>query len=275
MTVVLALVAAGFYGLSDFIGGAASRRTSVWPVGLLACLGALAGSVVLALVRGGDPDGADFAWAALGGVSTGAGTAFLYRGLASGRMGVVAPVSAVGSALVPLAAAVATGERPNAFGWAGILLALPGIWWVSREEPGADSDGGGLVDGVIAGLGFGGMFAALGQLGDDAGYWPLALTQVAATVALCGIAFALGGSPRPRSRIDLAGLGAGVLAALAMLFFLLATEHGLLSIAAVITALYPAFTVLLAVLVLREQVHRIQGVGLAICAASVVLVSLA
>lgn len=277
MTVTLALVAAAFYGLSDFVGGVASRRTSVWPVGLLACVGALVGSVVIALFRGGDPTGTDFAWAALAGVSTGAGTAFLYRGLAAGRMGVVAPVSAVGSALVPLAVAVGTGERPSLFGWLGILLALPGIWWVSRDEPGADPGAatGGLLDGALAGLGFGGMFATLGQLSDDAGYWPLTLTQVTAAVGLCAIAFALGGNPLPRSRIDLAGLGAGVLAALAVLFFLLATDHGLLSIAAVITALYPAFTVLLAIGFLDERVHRIQALGLAVCAASVVLVSLA
>lgn len=277
MTVLLALVAAFLYGLSDFVGGVASRRTSVWPVGLLACVGALGGSAVIALFDPGDPTGTDFAWGAVAGFSTGAGTAFLYRGLAGGRMGVVAPVSAVGSVLVPLAAAVATGERPALIGWLGIALALPGIWWVSREEPDPhdDSPSGGLLDGVLAGLGFGGMFAALGQLSGDAGYWPLVGTQVCAAICLIGIALVLGGDPVPRRRADLTGLAAGVLAVLAVLFFLLATDHGLLSIAAVITALYPAFTVLLAVLVLREHVHRVQAAGLAVCAASVVLVSLA
>jgi len=274
VTVLLALVAAFLYGLSDFLGGVASRRTSVWPVGLLACVGALAGSVVIALFRTGDPGLGDFAWSALAGLATGAGTAFLYRGLATGRMGVVAPVSALGSVLVPLAAGIAAGERPTALGWSGIALALPGIWWVSREQPEASGASGGLVDGILAGLGFGTMFAALGQVPDSAGYWPLAGTQVCAAISLCLIALALGGNPVPRRRADLAGLVPGVLAVLAVLFFLLATSQGLLSIAAVITSLYPAFTVVLAIAVLREHVHRAQAVGLAVCAASVVLVSL-
>jgi drug/metabolite transporter (DMT)-like permease len=274
VTVLLSLVAAACYGLSDFVGGAASRRTSVWAVGLLACAGALVGSVLVALFDPGHPQVSDFAWAALGGLATGAGTAFLYRGLAAGRMGVVAPVSGVGSAVVPLVVAVATGERPSALGWIGILLALPGIWWVSREaEPGAGS--GGLVDGALAGLGFGTMFAALGQMGTDAGYWPLVGTQLSAAVGLCLIARLLGGDPVPRRRIDLAGFGAGLLAVLAVLFFLLATHRGLLSVAAVITALYPAFTVVLAIALLRERIHRTQALGLAVCAVSVVLVSLA
>lgn len=276
MTVLLALVAAFFYGLSDFLGGVASRRTSVWPVGLLACVGALAGSVVIAAFNGGDPTGADVAWALLAGVGSGTGTAFLYRGLAAGRMGVVAPVSAVGAVLVPLVVGVATGERPEVVGWLGILLALPGIWFVSREDDAAPAAAStGLVDGILAGLGFGLLFAALGQVPDEAGYWPLVGTQAVSILALAVAAVALGGNPLPRRRADLWGLLAGVLASLAVLFFLLATSHGLLSIAAVITSLYPAFTVLFAITMLREHVHRAQAVGLVLCAAAVTLVSLA
>ncbi len=276
MTVALALVAAFLYGLSDFVGGVASRRTSVWPVGLLACVGALAGSVVVAAFNAGDATGSDVAWALLAGVGSGIGTAFLYRGLAAGRMGVVAPVSAVGAVLVPLVVGVGTGDRPAAVGWLGIVLALPGIWFVSREERGADApSSAGLLDGVLAGLGFGLLFAALGQVPDSAGLWPLVGTQSVSVLALVATALVLGGDPRPRRRADLWGLAAGVLASLAVLFFLLATRHGLLSIAAVITSLYPAFTVVFAVALLRERVHRTQAVGLALCAAAVVCVSVA
>jgi drug/metabolite transporter (DMT)-like permease len=276
MTVLLALVAAFFYGLSDFLGGVFSRRTSVWPVGLLACVGALAGSVVIAVSSTGDPSGSDLAWGLLAGIGAGSGTAFLYRGLATGRMGVVAPVSAVGAVLVPLVAGVASGERPAVVGWLGIALALPGIWFVSREGSGAPAGRStGLLDGVLAGLGFGLLFAALGQVPGEAGYWPLVGTQVVSVLSLAVFAVALGGDPVPRSRGDLGGLVAGALSSLAVLFFLLATRHGLLSIAAVLTSLYPAFTVLLAVLVLRERVHRTQAVGLAFCTTAVVLISLA
>ena len=275
MTVALALVAAFFYGLSDFLGGVFSRRTSVWPVGLLACVGATVGSIVIAAFTSGDPGTADFVWGLLAGIGSGSGTAFLYRGLAAGRMGVVAPVSAVGAVLVPLVAGVATGERPAAVGWLGILLALPGIWLVSREDDAAPGGSSGLVDGILAGLGFGLLFAALGQVPDEAGYWPLVGTQVVSVISLAVVALVVGGNPVPRSRVDLGGLLAGALASLAVLFFLLATSHGLLSIAAVITSLYPAFTVIFAITLLREHVHRAQSIGLAFCAASVVLVSLA
>ena len=106
------------------------------------------------------------------------GGAFLYRGLAAGRMGVVAPVSAVGAAILPVAVGVTTGERPELLVWLGIAAAVPGIWLVSREPGGDGSLAAGLVDGVLAALGFGLLFAAIGQVPDGAGYWPLALAQV-------------------------------------------------------------------------------------------------
>jgi drug/metabolite transporter (DMT)-like permease len=280
MTVLLALTSAILYGVSDFVGGLGSRRLSVWPVGLLACVGGFLGAVVVALWEPGDPSGSHLAWGLLAGVGSGSGTAFLYRGLSSGRMGVVAPVSAVGAVLVPLLVGILTGERPDALAWAGILIALPGIWLVSREEGTVDGSassrgGTGLVDGVLAGVGFGVLFAALGQVPDTAGYWPLAVNQGMSVVALAVVALLVGGDPLPRRRAEAIGLVPGVLATLAVLFFSLATHHGLLSLAAVITSLYPAFTVLLAIVVLREHVHRAQAVGLGLCAVTVVCVSLA
>lgn len=277
MSILLALGAAIAYGLSDFIGGVASRRTSVWPVALTACLGASLGTVVLAVLVPGDPSGADFAWGLLGGLGSGTGTAFLYRGFARGRMGVVAPVSAVGAALLPAVLAVTTGERPAAIAWVGMLVALPGIWLVSREPASADaaaSTAEGLLDGVLAGVGFGLLFAALGQVPEESGFWPVMGTQLVSLVAVAASAVALGGNPLPRRRADWSGLTAGFLATLAVVGFMLARQQGLLSVAAVLTSLYPAATVLLASVVLQERLHRAQSVGLALCAGSVVCVAL-
>jgi drug/metabolite transporter (DMT)-like permease len=281
MVVVLALGAALMYGVSDFIGGLASRRTSIWPVGLLACVGALAGSVVIALFRPGDPTAHDFLWGLLAGVGSGSGTAFLYRGLSAGRMGVVAPVSAVGAVVVPLLVGLLAGERPAGVAWLGIAVALPGIWLVSREEGAVDGattgrgrESVGLLDGILAGVGFGLLFAALGQVPETAGYWPLVANQASSVVSMGLVAVLLGGNPIPRRRAEAWGLLPGVLATLAVLLFLLARHHGLLSLAAVITSLYPAFTVLLAITVLRERIHRAQAAGLVLCALTVTLVSL-
>lgn len=276
MSVLLALGAAFAYGLSDFIGGVASRRTSAWPVAFLASVGALVGALALALARSGSPTTADLLWGALAGVGGGFGGAFLYRGLSIGKMGVVAPISGVGAAIVPVFVGVATGERPGLLVWLGLVLALPGIWLVARE-PSLDADqpasAEGVVDGILAGLGFGVIFAAMGQVPDTAGYWPLAIAQTASLVAIAVTAAVMGGSIRPRAATDWWGFGGGILATAAVLLFLLATQQGLLTVASVLTSLYPAFTVLLASLALKEHMHRAQGLGLGLCAVAVICVA--
>ncbi len=275
MSIVLSLFAALSYGLSDFNGGLFSRRGGAWAVSLVAQLGGTALVLVVALVDGGSPSAADLAWAVLAGVANGFGTAFLYRGLSSGRMGVVAPVSGVGAVVVPVVVGLVAGERPGALVWVGVVLALPAIWLVSREP--ADGPtlaaGSGLADGVLAGLGFGTLFAALAQIDEEAGFFPLALNQLVAGAAIIVVALLLRESWVPRNRYALGGLVSGALGALATGLFQVATQHGYLAVAAVITSLYPAFTVLLAATVLREHVHRTQAWGLALCAGSVVLVA--
>ena len=275
MSVLLSLLAAASYGLSDFNGGLFSRRGGVWAVSLVGQLAGFAVVLTVALVDGGSPTGADLAWAVLAGVANGLGTAFLYRGLSSGRMGVVAPVSGVGAVLVPVVVGVVGGERPGSLVWIGVLLALPAIWLVSREpaQGPATGTGSGLTDGVLAGLGFGTLFAALGQIPEEAGFLPLAVNQLVAAAAIIGVALALRADWVPRNRYALGGAISGVLGALATGLFQVATHHGYLTVAAVITSLYPAFTVLLAATVLREHVHRTQGYGMALCAAAVVLVA--
>ncbi|WP_151526211.1 DMT family transporter [Serinicoccus kebangsaanensis] len=274
MGLLLALGAAVAYGLSDFVGGVASRRSSPWPVAVMCAVGGLLGAIAIAVLTSGDPTAPDLAWGALAGVGSGLGGAFLYRGLATGRMGVVAPISAVGAAVLPVAVALVSGERPGVLVWCGIVAALPGIWLVSREPGHGRRLAGGILDGALAGLGFGLLFAAIGQVPDGAGYWPLAVTQAFALVSVILAASLLRGSWRPRTRVEVGGgLLAGVLATLAALGFLLSTQAGLMTVAAVLTSLYPAVTVLLAAAVLRERIGTGQGVGLAFCALCVGLVA--
>jgi drug/metabolite transporter (DMT)-like permease len=277
VTVLLSLLAALAYGLSDFNGGIFSKRGGPWAVSLVAQLAATVLVLGVALVDGGDPTRTDVLWALLAGVGNGFGTAFLYRGLSSGRMGVVAPVSGVGAVVVPVAVGVVTGERPGALVWTGVVLALPAIWLVSREPvtavDGTSPRGSGIADGILAGLGFGALFAALAQIPEEAGFLPLALNMLVGGVVVIAVAITLRQDWVPRSRWALGGAASGVLAALATGLFVIASHHGYLSVAAVVTSLYPAFTVLLAALVLRERVHAAQGIGLALCAASVALVA--
>jgi drug/metabolite transporter (DMT)-like permease len=275
MSVLLSLFAAASYGLGDFNGGIFSRRGGAWAVSLVAQLAGTALVLLLVAFDGGSPTGADLAWAAVAGVGNGFGTAFLYRGLSSGRMGVVAPVSGVGAVLVPVVVGVLTGERPGAPVWVGVLIALPAIWLVSREPVAGPTvgTGSGVLDGVLAGLGFGALFAALAQIPAEAGFLPLALNQLVAGGAIIVVALALRQDWVPRNRYALGGAISGGLGALATGLFQVATHHGYLTVAAVITSLYPAFTVLLAATLLREHVHRTQAIGLALCAGAVVLVA--
>lgn len=276
--ILLALTSALAYGLSDFVGGLVSRRTSAWAVAVVGAGTATVCTAVAALVVPGSPSAGDLAWGALAGVGSGAGAGFLYRGFASGRMGVVAPVSAVGSAVLPVLVGVGSGERPSAFVWVGIVAALPAIWLVSREPAPPAATGSvtraeGLVDGLLAGLGFGFLFAALGQVPDSAGLWPLVLTQAVSVPAVVLLAVAVGGAWLPRDRAVLPALWCGVLATIATIGFLLAAQRGYLVVAGVLTSLYPASTVVLAAVILHERIHRAQGVGLGLCAVAVALVA--
>jgi uncharacterized membrane protein len=272
MSIVLALFAAVSYGLADFVGGVLSKRASPWAVALMAQVGGAVLVFALTLVVPGELTRADVLWSVLAGLGNGFGTAFLYRGLSSGRMGVVAPVSGVGAALVPVVVGVLAGERPAVLVWLGILLALPGIWLVSRE-PTSGGLGPGLADGILAGLGFGTLFAALAQIPESAGFLPLALNQVVAGVAIIAVALTLRVPWVPREPRALAGVVSGALGALATGAFLVATHGGYLTVTAVIASLYPAFTIMLAATVLRERVHRAQAMGLGLCAVAVALVA--
>ncbi len=286
MAIILALVSAGAYGLSDFVGGLVSRRTAAWPVAVVGQRSAATCTILVALLVSGSPTPGDFAWSMLAGLASGVGTGFLYRGFAAGRMSVVAPVSAVGAAVVPVLVGSLGGERLTLIVWLGILVALPGIWFVSSTAEELPEDGDpfrpkrareslaeGVMDGVLAGLGFGVLFAALGQIPESAGLWPLAAAQVISIPSVILLAVGLRASWLPRGRTVWWALLAGPLGATATGAFLLSTQSGFLTVAGVLASLYPATTVLLAALVLHEKIHRAQGIGLGLCGLAIVLVA--
>ncbi len=282
ITVLLALGSAAAYGASDFVGGYVSRRTSAWGVAFVVQLTSAVAVLVAALVLHQAPRQSDLLWGLFGGVGSGVGISFLFRGFAAGRMSVVAPLSAVGAAVIPVAVGLATGERPGLLVLAGVVAALPGIWLVSVGEsaPGEGSDeaprsaaDSGVLDGVLAGLGFAGTFIGLGQLGDDPGLWPLVGSQLMSAVTVVVLATALGARIFPVAREAFKAWPGGPLGSLALVLYRAATGAGLLTVAVVLTSLYPAMTILLAVLLLHERITRLQGVGLALCAVCVALVA--
>jgi len=272
----LALVSALAYGAADFIGGVGSRRHSSWQIALVGQAAGGLAMLVAGLLLPGTPSVADFAWALLAGTGSAVGSIALYRGLARGRMGLVAPISGIGAAVIPLLVGVALGERPGWLVWVGMLAALPGIWLVSRgsaSDPSTDARAG-LVDGIVAGAGFGVLFIALAQISDDAGLLPLAANQFVGALATMAAAAALGQAWRPTPDVLGWGSASGVLGATGTLSFMVAAGGTGLAIASVLTSLYPAITVLLAAAILRERVSLGQRAGIAICTLAVAAMAL-
>jgi drug/metabolite transporter (DMT)-like permease len=273
VAIALALLSALAYGISDFMGGIFAKRSSPWQVAVVGQTSSGVISFLAAVIVSGSPTGTDLMFGTLAGLGGGFGVAFLYRGLATARMGVVAPISAIGTALIPVVVGLVTGDRPSTMALLGVVCAFPAIALISRVVDDNPAHRGGVVDGVLAGVGFGLLFTFLGQVGDDAGLYPLALSQVTSVLGVVLTATVLGHAWVPRGRRVWGALVMGPLGATAQGAFLYATHHGLLSIVSVISSLYPASTVLLASILLREKIHGWQGVGLVFAAAAVALVA--
>ncbi len=273
MAIVFSLISALAYGISDFLGGIFAKRASPWQVAVVGQTSSGFFSLIAAYLIAGSPTGRDLAFGALAGLGGGFGVVFLYRGLATARMGVVAPLSAIGTALLPVAVGLSTGDRPSSLAVFGILCAFPAILLISRVVDENPSHRGGVVDGILAGLGFGALFAFLGQVGDDAGLYPLVMSQATSVLAVIVMAIVLKQGWVPRDPGSWKAVMMGPLGATAQGSFLYATHHGLLSVVSVISSLYPASTVLLAAVLLREKIHGWQGVGLVFAVAAVALVA--
>jgi drug/metabolite transporter (DMT)-like permease len=281
VAVLLALIAAIAYGVSDFLAGLMSRRASVFMVTLVA--EAISTIVVCAALpfSGGVVDGASLLWGAVAGLGTVGGSLFLYRGLARGSMSIVGPVSAVVTAAGSATVGVALGERPGPVTVAGIVLACIAVALVSMSAPSErvsrDEAWRALINATAAGIGFAVLFVGLNRAGGRAGLWPVAAATLMATLlALIAVVIAVLrshvqlGSVR---RIASGGVAVGVLGGGATVAYFVATHRGLLTVTAVITSLYPATTVLLALAVLRERMRRVQTLGAGLAAVAVALLS--
>ncbi len=275
MAIVLSLVSALAYGVADFLGGIFAKRATPWQIAVVGQSSSAVCALTAVAVFGGQPSGADLGYGAIAGLGGGFGVAFLYRGLSTARMSVVAPISAIGAALLPVGVGLATGERPAAIAVLGIALAFPAIALISRVPDADTAHRGGVVDGALAGLGFGVLFVFLGQVNDGAGLAALATSQVTSVLAVIATATVLRAAWVPRDAVAWRAVVMGPLGFTAQGAFLFASQQGLLSVVSVISSLYPATTVLLAAVLLRERILRWQGVGLLLAALAVTFVALA
>lgn len=276
LAVALGLASSLCWGISDFVGGLKSRSLELLSVLLLSQLTGVVLVALLVVLRGRPPPPAgDLALGALSGVSGVLGLAAFYRGLATGAMAVVAPIAASG-AVIPVAAGLLEGERPSATQAAGVALAIAGVATVSREtgeagRPARLAAGVGLA--LAAAVGIGGFFVALDHASGRDLPWAL-LAARAASVGGLGLAVI---ALRPRlavARADAVALAlVGALDVTANGLFAAAANEGLVSLAAVLSSLYPVVTIVLARLVLAERVRRSQGGGIAAVLVGVALIS--
>jgi drug/metabolite transporter (DMT)-like permease len=283
MGIVLGLAAALLYGSSDFAGGVAARRFGSLRVTVIgAAVATVLAWAVLFASNGPGPSVHAVAWGLASGLAGGAGTLVLYRGLARGQMSVVGPVSAVGAAVVPVAAGIALGERPGPLVVAGVMVALPAIVLVAASGPAGGWAsgsvrgllGGGLPEGVAAGLAFGILFIGLAQAGRDDGLWPVASEQSGALLVTLAAVVRTRPSLRVPVRAAVLPVLAGASGMAATVAYFYATHFSLLAIAAVLVSLYPGVTVLLARVLLHERLRPAQRVGLSLCALAVAAIAL-
>ncbi len=286
MTSAEQLVPVGFslaavlcWGTSDFTGGYASKRSDAFLVTLLSHAGGFTLMLTVALLAHAPyPSPASRNWALLAGALGGTALAIFYRALASGNMGITAPVSAVLGAAIPAAFATITQGLPGAFSIAGFLLAGVGIWLISRPD-GSANNYSGISMAAIAGIGFAGFFICIDRAGDSSALWSAVNSRIASLVIVAVIVLFrwvwLRESP---SRLQPAGavlaVFAGCLDVTGTALFIRAEQTGRLDTAVVLSSLYPVITVVLARLVLHERFTRWKTIGIFAALLAVPLIAL-
>ncbi len=273
--VLLGLGSAVTWGAGDFSGGLAARRSPLLGVLLIAQLtGATLFALLALLTQEGAPPAASLGWALAAGALGAGGLAALYRGLAVGRMAVVAPVSAVLSAAIPVAWGSLAEGVPAATRLSGFALALLGIWLVAGGG-GAEAKPrrAGLGLALLAGACFGGFLVFMNLGGRGGTYWPLTAARAAAFLLLLLAGVARRGPWRPAAGALPLVLLTGALDAGGNALFVLASQAGRLDVAAVLASMYPASTVLLAAALLREPIGRAQAVGIAVALVAIALIT--
>ena len=280
MAVFLGVAVAVAYGAADFFGGVASKRATSWSVTLVAQYVGVGGVLILVLADpGSSPIGEDLLLGAAASTIGVVGVGLLYLGLARGPMGTVAPITAVGAALVPFAWGLIQGERPAIAGLVGAAVALIAVVLIASTPRGSSSDEPAgiarstLAISIAAGVAFGLVFILLSHTDEESGFWPLLSGRVASTTVLVIVLVLLRQPLLPRRAGPVVVAMAGILDVGANALFLLATREGLLTLVSVLSSLYPASTVVLARVVLHERLLRHQLAGLALALVGVALIA--
>jgi len=269
----LSLAATCAWGLSDFLGGFASRRANAF---LLTTITHISGTVLMLLLafvfHSSVPERSSLLWAMAAGVLAGGALAIFYRALAAGNMGLTAPIAAVLGAGIPTIVDMILEGKPGPLRITGFLLAGIGIWLISRSE-GPQRRPHGLGMAILAGIGFASYFLCVREAGDGSVFWIAAISRATSFVTTAMMVVAT----RQYQPMDLKGVIWGVVTGFldvsGSAFFIRASQAGRLDTAVVVSSLYPAITVLLARLVLKEHFSPWKLAGMLAALAAVPMIA--
>ena len=275
LAVIFGMASAITWGAADFCGGVATKRSEIISVLFVSQLvGATLLVIPLWIWQEPFPGFRDILWGVAGGACGVVGITAFYLGLAKGRMGVVAPVAAVVTAGLPVLAGAILEGLPPAIKYFGFALGLVSIWLVSRNNSGNQARLKELGLPIVAGVAFGAFFIFLDQAADTAILWPLIAARTTSLSLILAVSLVLRRKLLPaRDRLPLIAL-AGILDTGGNLFYMLAARAGRLDIAAVLSALYPAATVMLARIILKELINRWQLIGIIAALGAVALIAI-
>ncbi|WP_406660605.1 DMT family transporter [Methanolobus sp. ZRKC3] len=272
--VIFGLISAAFWGAGDFSGGVATKKHEVLSVATIAqIIGLLILSLVALTLGENTPSIENIMWGAAAGISGGIGILALYHALSIEKMGVVAPVTAVSSALVPVVFGMMSEGIPASIQILGFFFALIGVWLISREDSDSAIHLSRLKLPLIAGFGFGFFMILIDQLNGTGILWPLVGARVASISMFLLAGVYKGGMQMPEMKHLPLIILAGICDSGGNVFYTLAAQAGRIDIAAVLSSLYPAATVLLAWIFLRERLTYRQWIGIISAMLAVVLIS--
>jgi drug/metabolite transporter (DMT)-like permease len=256
------LLSAASFGTADFSGGAATRKGSVFVVVLISqCVGITVLAVVALLLGEPIPSSRTMGLGSAAGIAGAVGLLSLYSGLAGGRMGVVAPLVAITTGILPLGVSLMLEGAPGTLQIAGFGLALAAVMLITRAGTARSIEKSELGLSLLAGLGFGLFFTFIDQAGKEAIFWPLVSARATSVTLLIAAVALLRRRRRPANGALWIIALAGLFDAAGNAFFAMAARAGRLDIATMLTSLYPAVTVMLAWLIFKEKIGAQQRVG--------------
>jgi uncharacterized membrane protein len=279
VAVVLGIFVAAAFGSGDFLGGRTSARSSTPGVLVIVQVAAMVGAIAVAIVVSAEVTARDVTNGGIAGALNVVALGLLYLGLATGRMGVVAPITAVVASIIPVTYGLAQGERPSNLVYAGVVMSVVAgaLIGVTRDEHATESSRRAVVIALAAGTCFGSSFVFYARTSPASGMWPIFSARVASVALVVVFVAALRATKRtvafPAGHDKLVATAGGVLDVAGSTLILIAIRQDLIVTVTPVAALAPGVTVLLAWLFMHERISRVQLGGLAIALTGLVLIA--